>query len=101
MLTRRGTKEEVLKDLPRKFEQILYCELSKPEERLYASLRDHYRVSLVSKVEERGMARSRIQILTALLRLRQAACHPKLLDTTKPAASSSAKLELLTEKLRE
>ena len=97
----RRTKEEVLKDLPRKFEQILYCELSKPEERLYSSLRDHYRVSLVRKVEESGMARSRIQILTALLRLRQAACHPKLLDTARPAASSSAKLELLMEKLRE
>src|SRR5207302_5860031 len=50
--------------------------------------------------ETAGLAKSKIQVLEALLRLRQAACHPGLLDS-KRSSDSSAKLDVLLEQLRE
>ncbi len=70
------------------------------QRKLYNELRDHYRASLIGRVESQGMARSRIQILEALLRLRQAACHPGLIDP-KRSGESSAKLEALLPQLEE
>jgi SNF2 family DNA or RNA helicase len=64
------------------------------QEQLYQELRDHYRESLLGRVRTVGMAKSRIHVLEALLRLRQAACHPALLNA-KHAEESSAKIEAL------
>ncbi|MGH9380320.1 MAG: SNF2-related protein [Thermoanaerobaculia bacterium] len=96
----RRTKDEVLIDLPRKTEQILRVELSRGERRLYDELKEHYRASLAQRIEQVGLARSKIQVLEALLRLRQASCHPGLLNRER-AAGSSAKLETLLEQLAE
>ena len=46
----------------------------------YNELRDHYRQLLTTKVQQHGLNRSKIHVLEALLRLRQAACDPRLLD---------------------
>jgi SNF2 family DNA or RNA helicase len=46
------------------------------------------------------MKKSKIQVLEALLRLRQAACHPGLIDP-KQSAQPSAKLEVLLDQLNE
>ncbi len=77
----RRTKEQVVRDLPPKVEQILYCEVASRQRRLYDELRDHYCGTLLKRIEGEGLARSKIQILEALLllRLRQAALHPGLL----------------------
>ena len=48
-----------------------------------------------------GIRKSKIQILEALLRLRQAACHPGLIDKAKRSGESSAKLDVLLPQLRE
>ena len=96
----RRTKQQVARELPEKTEQTLYCELEGPQRKLYDELREHYRSSLLKKIETDGLAKSKIQVLEALLRLRQAACHPGLLDP-KRFNDSSAKLETLLEQLRE
>lgn len=96
----RRTKAQVAKDLPEKTEQTVYCDLEPAQRRLYDELRDHYRRSLLSRVDEVGLARSKIQVLEALLRLRQAACHPGLIDP-KRADERSAKLDVLLPQLRE
>ncbi|MBP87086.1 MAG: helicase SNF2 [Planctomycetaceae bacterium] len=96
----RRTKAEVLSELPEKTEQTLYCELPPEERKEYDELRDYYRVQLATKVEEFGLNKSKIHVLEALLRLRQAACHPGLLDKSKQM-EPSAKLEALLEHLDE
>ena len=96
----RRTKDQVARDLPAKHEQTVYCDLDAKQRVLYDELREHYRRSLLQKVDRQGLARSKILILEALLRLRQAACHPALLDR-KRAAESSAKLEVLLARLDE
>ncbi len=96
----RRTKEQVARELPPKTEQTVYCELEPEQRKLYDELRQHYRDSLLRRIETAGLAKSKIQILVALLRLRQAACHPGLLDS-KRSGDSSAKLAVLLEQLRE
>ena len=55
---------------------------------------------LTKKIREEGMGKAKIQVLEALLRLRQAACHPGLIDKSKTNIPS-AKLETLLEQLDE
>jgi SNF2 family DNA or RNA helicase len=96
----RRTKEQVARELPSKSEQTLYCEMETAERKRYEELRQHYRMSLLKRIEMEGLARSKIHVLEALLRLRQAACHPGLLNTER-IGEPSAKLELLLEELHE
>jgi SNF2 family DNA or RNA helicase len=70
------------------------------QRKLYDELRQHYRNALLKRIEIDGLAKSKIQVLEALLRLRQAACRPGLLDA-KRSGEPSAKLDVLLEQLRE
>jgi hypothetical protein len=96
----RRTKEQVASELPAKLEQTLFCELPPKQRRLYDELRDHYRGSLTARMGEQGLERSKILVLEALLRLRQAACHPALLDRDRKD-EPSAKLDMLLPQLQE
>jgi len=94
----RRTKQEVAKDLPARSEQTLFVELEPEERARYDELLRFYQAS----IKKQGLtdpARSTPQVLEALLRLRQAACHPGLLDR-KRASERSSKIELLLEQLR-
>ena len=95
----RRTKEQVAPELPERTEQTLYCELEGKQKKLYDELRDHYRNILLGRIRKSGIDKSRMQILEALLRLRQAACAPALIDADTDA--SSAKVELLLNELRD
>jgi superfamily II DNA or RNA helicase len=97
----RRTKEQVAPELPAKIEQTLSCELPPKQRKLYDELRDHYRGALSSRIgEQEGLGRVKILVLEALLRLRQAACHPALLDRGR-VDEPCAKLEILLPQLRE
>ena len=48
----RRTKDQVAKDLPEKTEQTLYCDLEPAQRKLYDELRDHYRQSLLARVDD-------------------------------------------------
>ncbi len=97
----RRTKAQVAKDLPEKSEQTIYCDMGSAQRKLYDELREHYRNSLLGRIARDGINKSKIQILEALLRLRQAACHPGLIDKEKWSQESSAKLDLLLPQLRQ
>ena len=94
----RRSKESVLKELPEKVESVVYCQMNAKQEREYNKVKNYYRTQLSKKIQVEGMKKSKIQILEALTRLRQVACHPKLLD---PSAKSleSGKMETLTEQI--
>ncbi|HUQ71670.1 MAG TPA: DEAD/DEAH box helicase [Planctomycetaceae bacterium] len=96
----RRTKQSVASELPEKLEQTIYCEMGAEQEKLYNELRDHYRDSLLGMIDEGGMAKAKMHVLEALLRLRQAACHPALLHKGA-AEDSSAKLDALCPQLQE
>jgi superfamily II DNA or RNA helicase len=95
----RRTKREVAPELPERTEQTVLCTLEPPQRKLYDQLRDHYRRALLGRVAQQGLDRSRMHVLEALLRLRQAACHPGLLDPTR-SLDPSAKFEELLPRLQ-
>ena len=96
----RRTKDQVLTELPKKTEQTLVCEMPPKQRKQYDELREYFRAQLSDRVEQFGIKKSKIHVLEALLRLRQAACHPGLLDKNK-AGEPSAKLDTLLEQLDE
>ncbi|MBP1625192.1 MAG: rapA 2, partial [Acidobacteria bacterium] len=96
----RRTKAQVARDLPEKVEQILFCQLKSSQRALYDELRDHYRRTLVDRIDREGIEKSKIHILEALLRLRQAAIHPGLIDQAR-SAEASAKMDMLLPQLSE
>ena len=96
----RRTKDRVAQELPPKHEETILCELESPQRKLYNELLDHYRANLLGRVERDGVGKAKIQVLEALLRLRQAACHPGLIDK-KRADEPCAKLDVLLPRLDE
>jgi hypothetical protein len=95
----RRTKAQVVQDLPEKTEQTLHCDMEPAQRQLYEELRAHYRQALLRK-DAADLNRSKIEVLEALLRLRQASCHPGLIDPTR-AGDPSAKLDMLLPQLAE
>lgn len=102
----RRVKEQVAKELPPKSE----LQRSVPLEGRQAALYESIRLSMEKKVREaiakRGLARSQITILDALLKLRQVCCDPRLLSlnglqSQAPSAKLSMLLEMLPELLAE
>ncbi len=77
----RRTKAKVAPDLPARSEQTVRCELEGAQRTLYDGLRAHYREQLLGRVERDGMNKSKMHVLEALLRLRQAACHTALVSS--------------------
>lgn len=96
----RRSKVQVANELPEKVEQTIYCRMGEKQTQLYAELRDHYRQSLMGMIKRDGIGKSKIHVLEALLRLRQACCHPGLLDKSHED-ESSAKLDVLMFHLEE
>lgn len=96
----RRTKDDVLKDLPDKSEQILFCDLEDEQKQHYESLRHHYRLSLKKQIASSGLNKSKMHVLEALLRLRQASCHSALIEK-KYMDTPSAKVSILIERLKE
>jgi SNF2 family DNA or RNA helicase len=94
----RRTKSQVLTELPDKTEQTVFCDLPRAQRKLYDELRTYYRTSLSQRIAEVGLQRAKIHVLEALLRLRQAACHPGLIDARR-TREESAKIEALLEQL--
>ncbi|MEA2627127.1 MAG: hypothetical protein QOD06_3172 [Candidatus Binatota bacterium] len=90
----RRLKRDVEPELPPRTEVVLRCTLSEEERQVY----DTIRAATLSEVVERLRAGGNVLgALEALLRLRQAACHPALIPGQ--AAESSSKVELLVEQL--
>jgi SNF2 family DNA or RNA helicase len=95
----RRTKDQVATELPARTEQTVLVELDRAERTRYDELKLHYRKSLLSGAAG-PPSRTTFNVLEALLRLRQASCHPGLLDPAKRTQTSS-KLEALLVHLRE
>lgn len=93
----RRLKCEVATELPEKSESVLLCQMGPEQERLYRSLLAAGRERVLREVDQKGFARSRVCVLDALLRLRQACCHPAILPGDLGRDTPSAKFELFRD----
>ena len=94
----RRTKEAVAPDLPAKQEQILDVELSPAHRRIYAQHLQRERQRVMGLMKD--LDRNRVEVLSALTRLRQLAIDPGLVDP-QYAGVASSKLEALLPLLEE
>ncbi|RRJ97249.1 DEAD/DEAH box helicase [Opitutaceae bacterium TAV4] len=98
----RRTKQAVAPELPAKIEQVLYCEPTPAQARLYRDWQERSERELLD-LETGGANEStlRLATLTQLLRLRQICCDPRLVAPDSAAPADSAKLEAFRELLAE
>lgn len=102
----RRTKSEVAAELPAKTVVIQAVEMQSAQHDLYESVRATMDKRIRDEIASKGIERSHIVILDALLKLRQVCCDPRLLksSTAKRVASSSkltALMEMIPELLEE
>ncbi len=98
----RRMKRDVAKDLPDKVENIAYCELTPEQKDFYLDVLDSTKEELFKSIEQNGLEKSRMSIFSALLRLRQICCHPRLYDKDGfKGKIGSGKFEELKELLKE
>jgi superfamily II DNA or RNA helicase len=93
----RRLKRDVARDLPPRTDLLMHCELSEHERAVYDAVRVATKQQVVDALTEGG--KGTLAALEALLRLRQAACHPSLVPGQH--AETSAKVERVVHALRE
>lgn len=100
MLRRR--KDEVATELPPKTMIVRTVELEGAQRDLYETVRAAMQEKVRAAVAAKGLARSHIIVLEALLKLRQVCCDPRLVKIKEAARiKESAKLDLLLHMLPE
>ncbi len=92
------TKDAVVKELPAKTEIIKKVTLGAKQATLYENIRVGMEKKVRDAIKNKGLNRSHIMILDALLKLRQVCCHPQLLKLkSAQSVTESAKLEMFLE----
>lgn len=94
----RRIKKDVLKELPEKQITVQWCEMSDEQNSVYREYRNSYREKFLSSKDEKDKVNAMI-ILEGLLRLRQIANHPLLVDSTY--SEDSGKFDTVCNKLSE
>ena len=102
----RRRKEDVATELPSKTEMVRYVTLGAQQARLYETIRISMQKRVKKLMSERGLSRSHIEMLDALLKLRQTCCHPQLVKLAAAkqvtdSAKTSAVLEMIEELIAE
>ena len=94
----RRLKDEVASELPPKTEIVRAMELRGDQRDLYESIRASAHATVRKAVRKKGIAGSTIDILGALMKLRQACCDPRLVPVgVAREVTESAKFRVLFE----
>ncbi len=92
----RRMKRDVVPELPPRTDSVLHVELDDAERAVYDAVRVATKKEVAEKLAQGGGV---LAALEALLRLRQAACHPRLVPGQH--AETSSKVERLVDALEE
>src|SRR5580698_3080251 len=76
----RRTKEQVATELPPKTENLFYCQMSEEQSSVYEEVRSEYRNELLRSLDDGSFPKKQIQVLQGLIKLRQIANHPLMID---------------------
>jgi superfamily II DNA or RNA helicase len=74
----RRTKEMVVRDLPPVTEQVVYCNMTEEQEKLYDQEKSAVRNSILNDIGKAGIEKSAIIVLQGLMKLRQISNHPSM-----------------------
>lgn len=91
----RRIKQQVAKDLPDRIDQRQDCPLTEDQRKLYLAELRRSRDQVMQTIEQQGLAKSKMQVLAALTRLRQICCHPTLVGNDSASGKTEALFDLL------
>jgi SNF2 family DNA or RNA helicase len=98
----RRDKSQVASELPPKVESIERVRFEPEQANLYETIRLATEAAVREALAGKGLARSQITVLDALMKLRQACCDPRLVKLSAARkVTQSAKLDWLLEMLPE
>ncbi len=102
----RRHKEDVATELPPKTEILREVKLGDAQAKLYESIRISMKKRVRDALDARGLARSQVTVLDALLKLRQLCCHPHLLKMNSArrlgeSAKTALALDMIDELVAE
>ena len=95
----RRLKGDVLEELPEKMEITLKAQMTPEQQRIYRAALERLRPRIDELISEKGVDRSRIEVLSAITELRQICCHPSLVmnDYRGGSGKEDMLLEILPE----
>jgi superfamily II DNA or RNA helicase len=94
----RRKKELVAQDIPEKEEQLIWIEMTAEQREIYETFKKQVANGLIKKIRESGTFQP-LEVLETILRLRQIACHPGLVNPLYLDVPSG-KMEILLEDLQ-
>ena len=95
----RRLKQEVLEELPDKMEITMKAQMTPEQERIYRAALERLRPRISEILDQQGVDRSRMEVLSAITELREICCHPSLV--MNEYRGGSGKEDLLIEILPE
>ena len=97
----RRKKRDVAKELPEKIEQIIFVDMHQDQRKIYERTLESFQKGLLKKIHLDGAKAHSMEILEAILRLRQICCHPALVPQLliETDAMVSTKCDLVMEDL--
>lgn len=98
----RRTKEQVAPDLPEKSEVIMYCEMGPKQRKIYELYKNSFRARILGEIDERGLGKVQLSVLTGLMKLRQICDSPAILNDEEYANENhSIKIQELMRSILE
>jgi SNF2 family DNA or RNA helicase len=97
----RRLKQDVARELPPKTEIVRTVAFGIAQRDFYETIRAAMNERVRSAIAERGLARSSIVVLDALLKLRQACCDPRLVKAAGSSIGAGAKIGMLMSMVEE
>ena len=76
----RRTKEQVAPELPPKMENLFYCQMSEEQANVYEKVKSEYRNELLKSLDDGTFGKTQFHVLQGLIKLRQIANHPLMID---------------------
>ena len=93
----RRKKQDVLIELPDKQEQTIFCKMNPVQEKLYLQVLENIKKNVLNK-SGKELNKNYMNILSALMKLRQICNHPSLIE---PKIKDDIELSAKTDTLRE
>lgn len=95
----RRTKQQVATDLPEKTELILWCTMHDEQQEVYDKIKKQIKKSIFLNIKNDGLAKSKLNILQGIIKLRQVCCSPVLLKQEDITSKSSIKMDMLMDEI--
>jgi SNF2 family DNA or RNA helicase len=95
----RRTKQQVATDLPEKTELTLWCTMKAEQQEVYEKIRAQIKQSIFLNIKNDGLAKSKLNILQGIIKLRQVCCSPALLNQEDVDSKESIKIDVLIDEI--